>query len=71
MNKTFKILGIAVAAAAWLIVGPEFLEAQGVSTKIADLLTFTPSIIAIILVTSGNRNFMACEYRAWRRIFGK
>ncbi len=71
MNKILKMLIVVIAATVWLFVGPEFLEAQGTPEKITEILTFVPSIIAIVWVTSWNQNFMACEYRAWRRIFGK
>ncbi len=71
MNRVLKMLIVVVPATAWLFVGPEILQAQGVSNRFADLLAFTPSIFAISWVTSWNRDFMACEYRAWKHLLNR
>ena len=65
------IIGASILTAAWLIVGPSVLKELALPTKIIDLLVLVPAMMAAFWVMSGNKGFMACEYRAWKRIFGK
>ena len=70
-KHTFQILGAAMLAAAWLMKGPDILQGLALPTKAVDLLVYLPAIAVIFTITVINKNFMRCEYRAWRRIFGK
>jgi len=70
-NRTFLILGTSILAAAWLIKGPDILQGLAMPTKAVDLLVYMPAMVLVFIMAGLNRNFMRCEYRAWRRIFGK
>ncbi|MBL4870637.1 MAG: hypothetical protein JKX72_06755 [Robiginitomaculum sp.] len=71
-NKSaFMIIGGSILAAAWMIVGPDILEPFNMPFKVVDLLVFIPSMIIMFWIISGNKSFMACEYRAWRRLFNR
>ena len=71
INKSNAIiLASAVLAAAWLIIGPDLLQNWGLPPKAADILSLVPAMV-LIFGSTHNKNFMRCEYKAWKKIFGK
>lgn len=65
------ILVAAIIAAAWLIVGPGVLKALGAQERLADVFVNGPAMLVALWLISGNRSFIRCEYRTWKRIIGK
>ncbi len=70
-NKIWLILGAAILAAAWMIVGPIMLQKMGWHSKAIDLATWMPAIMVFFWSISGNNKFLACEGRAFRKLLGR
>ncbi len=69
--RTFQILSASLIVATWLIVGPGMLSGFSLPEKVEFVLVNGPALLFSFWLVSNNRNFMRCEYRAWKRIFGK
>lgn len=67
-NKSFMILGAAVLAAAWMIGGPDVLQRFNWHPKVIDIATMIPAITVFFWSISGNKNFLACERRAFKKL---
>ncbi len=65
------ILGAAIIAATWWIVGPDVLQTWGITERLAGALVNGPAMLVALWLISSNRNFMRCEYRTWKRIIGR
>jgi len=75
-NKTYRnrgiiILGAALLAAAWMIAGPDLLQKFNWHPKIVDILVWVPAMLVFFWSISGNKKFLACERRSFKRLIGK
>ncbi len=70
-KHTALILGVSILAAAWLIGGPDILAKFGVSSEKAELFTLPVAMIAFIWIISRDKDLIACERRAFKRLIGK
>jgi hypothetical protein len=71
LKHTASILGVSILVAAWLIAGPDILSSFGASEKLTKLLTLPIAFIAFVWIVSSDKNFIACERRAFKRLIGK
>ena len=67
-NRSFLILGAAILAAAWLIGGPDVLNKLNWNSKIIDLLIWMPVMAVYFWSFSGNKKFLACERRSFKKL---
>ena len=70
-KRTGIVLGGALIAAAWLIGGPELLVKWGISGKANDLMVWLPAMGLYFSLITSHKNTMACEARAFKRLFGR
>jgi len=69
-NRSLLILGAAVLAAAWMIGGPDALQRFNWHPKVVELLVWIPAMIVFFWSISGNKKFLACERRAFKKLLG-
>ncbi|PHS76772.1 MAG: hypothetical protein COB56_05630 [Robiginitomaculum sp.] len=69
-NRSFLILGAALLAAAWMIGGPDVLQRLDWHPKVVELLTLVPAIMVFFWSISGNKKFLTCERRAFKKLLG-
>lgn len=67
-NRSFLILGAAICAAAWMIGGPDALQRFNWHPKVVELLVWIPAMTVFFWSISGNKNFIACERRAFKKL---
>jgi len=69
-NRSLLILGAALLAAAWMIGGPDALQRFNWHPKVVELLVWIPAMIVFFWSISGNKKFLACERRAFKKLLG-
>lgn len=69
-QRTIKILGSAILAAAWLMAGPKLLTKWGVNGTANDLLVWIPAMTIYFVSILGDKSVYACEARAIKRLLG-
>jgi len=70
-NRSIVTLGAALLAAAWMIGGPDLLNKFNLSTTVVELLVWVPAMIVFFWSISGNKKFLACERRSFKKLIGK
>ena len=71
MLKRRLILPLSILAAAWMIMGPDWMMGWGMaSEKWVTFLTWLPAGIVFWMIVSARPGFYACEKRAFRRVLG-
>jgi Na+/pantothenate symporter len=71
LKHTASILGVSILAAAWMVGGPDILAKFGASERLIEMLTLPVAMIAFLWIVSRDKEAMACERRAFRRLIGK
>ncbi len=67
-NNSILILSAAILAAAWMIGGPDVLSKLNWNSKIIDLLVWMPAMTVFFWSISGNKIFLACERRSFKKL---
>lgn len=70
-KRTYLILGVALLAAAWMIGGPDILRTLNWHAKVIDLAIWVPAIMVFFWSISGQKKFLSCERRAFRKLLGR
>jgi len=71
MLRQKLLIPISILAAAWMIVGPDWMAGWGMaSEKWMTFLTWLPAGIVFWMITSAQPGCYACEVRTFRRILG-
>jgi len=70
-KSSMMIIGAALLAAAWLIKGADIMQNLGLSAKAEVFLLYLPAMLIFLVPGMVNKNFIACERRAWKRLFGR
>ena len=70
-KKTAIILGSALCAAAWLIAGPDVLKGWGITGTSNQVLVWMPTMVLFFASIASDKQMLACEARAFRRLLGK
>ena len=70
-KRTATVLGNAILAAGWLVNGPDILLTWGIGETANDLLTWMPAMSVFFWSIASDKQKLACEARAFKRLIGR